>query len=263
MLPFANVGFAQDSVARNLSRKGYQRYFSIGVGALHHSLYDDAMSPVRYRGTSLAPHLGHIKTNERKYSQWDIHASFMKYKTPLSNKLVPMKMTSVRFGTDYQRLQRVAKWSRKMDVHIGGASSLLFHFRQAPQLDNSQLVYEYAFSAGFAGMVSKDVKALGRDWRLRYQLQIPLLAYFYRPPYMNRVEFFNPENELIGYTLRNSSAGTVNRYLRINSVLSATRTLRNGNAVRIGYGWDFYRMKTINRVFHTEHLASFSFLPAY
>lgn len=261
-LSFACTALAQDTASGNISRKGYERYFSVGVGIIHHSLYDEAMSPVRYRGTSAAPLLGHLKMNDRKYSQWDIHASFMKYKTPLSNKLVSMQMTSVRFATDYQRLQCAGKL-RKMDVHIGGASSLLFHFRQAPQLDNSQLVYEYAFSAGLGGMLSKEVKALGRDWTLRYGLQLPLIAAFYRPLYMNRVEFFNPENELIGYTLRNSRIGTLNHYLRINSTLSATRTLRNGNAVRIGYGWDFYRIKTTTRVFHTEHLLSFAFLPAY
>lgn len=262
-LLFAAEANAQDSASARLSRKGYERYLTAGVGLVHHSLYDDAMSPVRYRGTSVAPLLGHVKANEQKYSQWDIHASFMKYKTPLSNRLVPMQITSVRFATDYQRLQLVKEWSRKVNVHIGGASSLLFHFRQAPQLDNSQLVYEYAFSAGLAGMLSKEVRALRRDWRLQYGLQLPLIAAFYRPPYMNRVEFFNPENELIGYTLRNSRVGTLNRYLRINSVLSATGKLRSGNAVRVGYGWDFYRMKTTSRVFHAEHLLSFTFMSAY
>ena len=256
-------GLAQDTAARMLTRKGYERYFTVGLGIVHHAIYDEAMSPVRYRGTSVAPMLGHVKMNGRKYSQWDIHASFMKYKTPLSNKLVPMQMASLRFATDYQRLKRVAKRSRKMAVHIGGASSFLFHFRQAPQLDNSQLVHEYAFSAGLAGMLSKEVNALGRDWTLRYQLQVPLLAAFYRPPYLNRVEFFNPENELVGYTLRDSRIGTMNRYMRINSILSATHRLRNGNALRVGYGWDFYRITGVSRVFHTEHLFFLALLAAY
>jgi hypothetical protein len=245
------------------THKGYARFFAFGVGLVHHEMYDDAMSTVRYHGTLAAPLFGHLKFNDKKYSQWDLHGSFMKYKTKLSNELVPMAMTNVRFALDYQRLQRVSKWSSKFDIRAGGTASLLFNFKQAPQLDNSQLVYEYAISAGLGGMASKEIQLFKRDWLLRYNLQWPLLAYLYRPPYMNRVEFFNPENELVGYTLRNSELGTLNRYLRINSAVSFTKKIRNGNAVKIGYGWDFYRIKTISRVFHTEHLLSFTLLTGY
>lgn len=253
--------FGQDSI--QLTRKGYHRYFNFGIGLVHHEMYDDAMSTVRYRGTLAAPLFGHLKFDERKLSQWDLHASFMKYKTKLSNKLVPMSMTNVRFALDYQRLHRVKKWSNKFDMRIGGAASFLFNFKQAPQLDNSQLVYEYALSAGPAGMASKKIRLFKSDWLFRYNLQLPLIAYLYRPPYMNRVEFFNPENELVGYTLRNSAFGTLNKYFRINSALSLTKNIRGGNAVKIGYGWDFYRMKTSSRVFHTEHLLSITLMSRY
>ena len=245
------------------TRKGFARYVNFGIGLVHHSMYDEAMSTVRYRGTLTAPLFGHVKTNARKHSQWDAHMSFMKYKTKLSNDLVPMAMTNVRFATDYQRLQRVQKWSNNWDIRVGGTSSVLFNFKQAPQLDNSQLVYEYAISAGLGGMASKEIQLFQHDWLLRYNLQLPLIAYLYRPPYLNRVEFFNPENELIGYTLRNSEFGTLNKYLRINTALSLTKNIRGGNAIKFGYGWDFYRMKTINRVFHTEHLLSFTFMSNY
>lgn len=257
------IGLAAQNNALPRFARNNNRYWLIGLGSSGQSMYDEAISAVRYQGTGMAPVLGLIKTSERKYRQFMIQPSFVKLSTKRSNELRPMEVTTSRFVVDYQYLVKTKEWNEKLKLYTGGNISLLFNLKRAEQLDNSQLLYDYALSIGPAAKLDKTFTRRKRDCILSYNLSIPLLSHIARPYYLNRIEFIDPENDFVGDLLKNSSLTSINKNTRIISTLSLTYPLFNNNVLKLGYTWDFYRMKTINKVYAAEHLISIAFLSNY
>ncbi|MCD6064643.1 MAG: hypothetical protein K0R82_2554 [Flavipsychrobacter sp.] len=249
--------------AQDTSASFRQRYFLFGAGITGQSFYDEAISGTWYSNTGMAPLLGHFKIKNGHLSQLLIEPSFLSLRTKESDKLIPMRVSTVRVVTDYHLLYDIKKWSKKYDVKLGGLASLVAEYKEAPQLDNSAIVYDYALSLGVSGRAARNVRVLKHAAELSLQLSMPLIAHMTRPMYLNRIEFLDPENDLLGDIFGNADIVTLNRYFRINSQLALRYHLSTGNDVRLAYHWDFYRMKDINRVFAAEHMVSFIFMFRY
>lgn len=244
--------------------KARERFVITGIGITNQSFFDEAISNVRYQKGGLSPILGRVRTKNGGYTQLLIEPSYLSLQTNRSEKLRPMKTTTVRLAVDYQKLYAVPKWSNdRHTIQAGGYFSLLGVFKQAPQLDNSAVVYDYGLGLGVSARASMPVRVLKHDCSLSYQLSIPLVANIARPLYLNRIEFLDPDNSFVNDIFGNSKIVTVNKYLRFKSQLALDYRLKTGNQLRLAYCWDFYKMKTINRVIAAEHLVSFSFMFHY
>ncbi|WP_276133664.1 hypothetical protein [Polluticoccus soli] len=263
LLAILFFGLETHSFAQDTSTTCRQRYFTFGAGITGQSFYDEAISNIWYSNTGMAPLLGHFKIKNGHLSQLLIEPSFLSLRTKRSGKLTPMKVSTVRVVTDYQLLYDIDKWSKRYDVKLGGLASLVAEYKEAPQLDNSAIVYDYALSLGVSGRAARQVRVLKHDAELSLQLSMPLIAHAARPQYLNRIEFLDPENDLLGDVFSNAHIVTLNKYLRVNSQLALRYHLNSGNDLRLAYHWDFYRLKDINRVFATEHLVSFMFMFRY
>src|SRR6187402_568814 len=201
---FASRVSAQDQEFPR-SKKTDNRYWLLGLGLSIQNMYDEGISYVRYKGTGIAPSIGLNKlTTER------------------SNELRPMEVRTTRFVLDYQYLVRVNEWNEKLKLYAGGNASLLFNLKRAEQLDNSQLVYDYALSIGPAAKLDKTVRWNKRECVAAIGLSVPLLFHIARPYYLNRIEFIDPKNDFLGDLFSNSSIVTVNKNFRITSGLSFT-----------------------------------------
>ena len=240
-----------------------QRFWTLGIGSSSQSMYDEAISYVRYQNSGIAFSFSLIKKNEKRYREFSIDPTFVKLKTKLSNELRPMEATTTRIASNYQILKRWKLINEKTTLHVGGVASILFNFKVAPQLDNSQLVYDYAFSAGVSGKLDREFYWGKRNCTFSYALAVPLIAHIARPYYLNRIEFIDPKNDFIGDLLNNSQVVLLNKYFRITSGVSITYPLFNRNALRLGYRWDFYKIRTINNVYAAEHLVSLTFMSNY
>ena len=245
------------------SKKTDNRYWLLGLGLSIQNMYDEGISYVRYKGTGIAPSIGLIKSSEKKYCQFLLQPTFNKLTTERSNELRPMDVRTTRFVLDYQYLVRVKAWNEKLKLFAGGNASLLFNLKRAEQLDNSQLIYDYALSIGPAAKLDKTVKWNKRECVAAFGLSLPLLSHIARPYYLNRIEFIDPKNDFLGDLFSNSSVVSVNKNFRITSGLSFTYPLFNKNELKLGYTWDFYKMTTINSVYAAEHLISIAFLSNY
>ena len=245
------------------SKKTDNRYWLLGLGLSIQNMYDEGISYVRYKGTGIAPSIGLIKSSEKKYCQFLLQPTFNKLTTERSNELRPMDVRTTRFVLDYQYLVRVKEWNEKLKLFAGGNASLLFNLKRAEQLDNSQLIYDYALSIGPAAKLDKTVKWNKRECVAAFGLSLPLLSHIARPYYLNRIEFIDPKNDFLGDLFSNSSVVSVNKNFRITSGLSFTYPLFNKNELKLGYTWDFYKMTTINSVYAAEHLISIAFLSNY
>jgi len=240
-----------------------QRYWVLGIGSSTQSMYDEAISHVRYENSGMGISFSLLKSNEKKFREFRIEPTFVKLKTKLSNDLRPMEVSTTRIAANYQYLKKINWDNPKIKLWVGGDASLLFNFKRALQLDNSQLVYDYALSIGPAGKLEKQLRWHKRNCILSYSLSVPVISHIARPYYLNRIEFIDPKNDFIGDLLNNSNLVTFNKYIRVTSGASVTYPLFNHNALRIGYKWDFYKMHTINNVYATEHLVSIAFMSNY
>jgi hypothetical protein len=240
-----------------------QRYWFLGTGLSFQSMYDEAVSYVRYHNSGAAFTLGLVKSSEKKYREFYIDPSFVVLKTDESNDLRPMKVSTTRFSIGYQYLVKCIQWSENSKLYAGGSANLLFNLKTAPQLDNSQLVYDYALSIGPAAKWDKQFTWKKRKHTLSFNLVIPILSHIARPYYLNRIEFIDPDNDFLGDLFSNSHITSVNDYIRVISDISVIRPIFNGNALKLAYQWDFYKMKTINKVYAAEHQVTFVFMSNY
>lgn len=254
--------YAQENSFKR-SPTGPQRYWFLGTGLSFQSMYDEAVSYVRYHNTGAAFTLGLVKSSEKKYREFFIDPSFLVLKTDESNELRPMKVSTTRISTGYQYLVKCIQWSKNSKLYAGGAANLFFNLKTAPQLDNSQLVYDYALSIGPSAKWDKQFTWKKRGHTLSWNLGIPLLSHIARPYYLNRIEFIDPDNNFINDLFNNSHITSVNDYIRIISDISVTRPVFNGSGVKLAYQWDFYKMKTINKVYAAEHQVTIVFMSNY
>lgn len=257
---FSNLS-AQNEFPR--SKKTDQRYWLFGPGLSIQNMYDEGISYVRYHGVGVTPLLGLIKTSEKKYRQFLLQPSFVTMKTDRGNELRPMKVVTTRVLMDYQYLPKVKSWDKNLNLFVGGDLALLFNLKRAPQLDNSQLLYDYALSLGPSAKLDKGVHWVKRDCLLSAQLTMPLIAHIARPYYLNRIEFIDPDNNFIGDLFSNSKVVTVDKYFRLTTNFSITYPLFNKNALKLAYAWDYYEMETINSVYAAEHLITIAFMSNY
>lgn len=243
--------------------KKAERYWALDLGLSSQTMYDEGISYVRYGGSGLAPSLLFLKQTEKKYRHLVFRSSFVKLTTNRSNDLRAMEVKTTRVTADYRQLRKLTQWSDRLKLYAGGEVNLLFNLKRAEQLDNSQLVYDYALSVGLAARLQREIQWRRRHCLLSFDARLPLLSHIARPYYLNRIEFIDPKNDFVGDLFRNSSLVTVNKNLRLTTGLAITYPLFNGNALKLGYNWDYYRMNTINSVHHAEHLVSFAFLSNY
>jgi hypothetical protein len=239
------------------------RYWAISLGNSSQWMYDEAVSFVRYHGSGIAPGISLIKQSDRKYRQFSFQASFVKLSTDRSNELRPMEVATTRLVLDYSYLVKLRPWNEKLTLYAGGDLNWLVNVKRAVQLDNSQLLYDYALSVGAAGKLDKTVRFKKRNCIASAELRVPLISHLARPQYLNRIEFIDPKNDFIGDLFRNSSLASFNKYIRVTTGLSLTYPLFNKNALKLSYGWDYYKMRTMNSVHASEHLVSIAFLSNY
>jgi hypothetical protein len=253
---------AQESSFRRTNNPA-MRYWSLSLGNSSQWMYDEAVSHVRYHGSGMAPALGLIKQSDRKYREFFFRPTFNTLSTDRANELRPMEVKTTRILLDYLYLVKVRPWNDQINLYAGADLNLLFNLKRAEQLDNSQLLYDYAFSIGAAGKLDKSVRFKKRNCIASADLKIPLIAHIARPQYLNRIEFIDPKNDFVGDLFRNSTLTCFNKYNRVITGLSFTYPLFNKNALKLGYSWDFYKMRTINSVYSAEHLVSIAFLSNY
>lgn len=243
-----------------LTDNEYVRHILIGAAGAYQSFYDESISPARYEGFGPVFSLGHIKQDNYIYTELILQGSVANH-TRKGSDLLDSKVKVYNSGLDYRHLYNFNLFNNlKYYFHAGGIISANFMMKDAPQLENSAKLYEYALSLGICARVSRETFFNKKKGFVMWDISFPLLANFSRPVYNNRVEYLDPENSLIGDIFSNSKIGTFNRYYKISSRVFATYPLDNGNAIRFGYQWNYSRVQTFNRAFFAEHNVVLAFL---
>jgi hypothetical protein len=236
-------------------------YLLLGLGYDHETIFDEAISGLRYQRGGLMPDLGYLRMASKNINRVQLYGSSLKLQSDQRSDLIASTVSSTEFGFDYDHLRLFKSPGKNWRWYLGGRASLLFDLKQAPQLDNSSLLYDYAMSLGASTAFTKQWAWEKRNPWLMLQLSVPLLAHITRPPYLNRIEFLDVKNELLSDMFSNSEITSLHGFFRVQTAAEFYYPIRDGdNLLRLSYRWDYYRMKTFNRIFHGEQQLVFSFL---
>lgn len=250
-----------------VSKNGYTRYLGIGAGAAYRTLYDEVMSSMRYERVGATAMLSNIKINETKHTELLFQGSYLKLGRK-SDELVKANMRALYGSMDYRHLYKLDipfLNDGVYDFRAGGMFTTQFCYKNAPHLEYSSRVTEYAIALGASMKLSREMFVNDRKSFLIWEFSIPFIEFMSRPGYLNQPTILNTENSAVSNFFANNTFGSWGKYMRLNSRVSLLYAVKNGNKIRITYQWDYYKMKGAGgyKVYTAEHSLMLAFLFNY
>jgi hypothetical protein len=235
------------------SQFGYERGMALGFGGVYQTVQDQAISPLIYSGLGYSPLLNFTKNKAGRYAEVRMQASFSKLRNTEYPDLSE-RVKSIRAVIDYRQMFRfTAIRNERYQTFAGGMLSGQFSYRNAPQLAGSASAYDYATTLGLAGRITKKSAIKDRDGLLAIDIAIPVLAVVARPGYLNRTTALEETKLKFGDYLSTTEAGFFSKFLRLNTRVSYTYPLTNGNALGFGYSWDYHQVNHKTEAKLAEH----------
>ncbi len=259
---FANQASAQwdEEEGAIISENGYIRYITVGGGLMYETVLDQAVTGIWYQGPGLGLNLGHSKENDRLYTDWDLHARFSRlgYR---NDPLLPAQLNHRRYSLDYRALARLNPDAgrRSLRFLLGGMFSGLYDQSEFPHLKHSARAQAYALSLGTSLQLCREIEVYDHPAFLRLDVLFPMFSVVSRTDYLHRQESLDPDYRVFSSFMDRSQAGFWGRYLRLQTRLSYTYVLGNGNRIGLSYQWDYSRIRRDENLFAGVHYLGFHF----
>ena len=238
---------------------------SFGSGLTYTSVADKGMSPLTYGGFSVSPGFGLERNKAKTYSALSFHVNIGNLTPDINPDLTNANAAYFRTDLDLIHLYFLKNLKENdLPVFIGGAFNNYGSVRVHTAYSNNSFNYEIVSSLSVAGRISKDIKIKKRQAQLQWQLMLPLVAFVQRPGFAFAAPHYYLENDrsAAGAFLKSGNLTTWNDYFRLNSKISFNYFLKNSNAFRLSYEWDFYKYDEIeiNRMQLGEHTISIALI---
>lgn len=255
---------AQDEEEGILSSMGFTRHLTLSAGGAFHEVMDKSISSTRYQGIGWAASIGTIKKNEKHWSE--VYLQYSHAPKLTRDLLAPTdpRISSSRAAFDYRQMMRLRLRNERLDFRYGGMLSSNYNWRHADHVANSGYAREFSINLGLAARISKEIELADRRLaHLSWTAGVPLVGYYARPDYLNNVNTIDPEDKPGADFMANGTTKFIGKYLRATSRLTYDYTLRNGNALALGYTWDYYNINSDAPVWFAEHTLALTFMFNY
>lgn len=264
---------AQDSSHISLQQpKHWNTYFDFGIGITNHKVRDEATSPLRYSGRIPTAYTSFFKENDKRI--WKVYGGFG------FGNISKTINGSTYLGTSYNGYAGMSMHvglkklsSKNLKVFAGGDFMWNGDFRQNFNFQNAS--YNYNMTSTFGpsaiaqysfGWNARDfqiwfikIKRKQRNFKLNYQLNVPLFYHYLRPDY-SVVSHFT-DGKAKGFSDAQSKSGFIGDVIKLNSRTEFITYFHNGNAFKISYMWDFVKIKDkFYTVDSNQHYILFSML---
>lgn len=240
------------------------RLLSIGAGTSYVTVRDFAASPLRFGGLGVYGQLGYEWNNKIKFQNIRLN-----FQTSGLNNSTSYRSDTRAYGgkISYSYLRRIGS-AKQLGFRLGGIVDIWGNARVKQQRKNNPVSYDAGASLTLATHFSKHVSVSKSILQLDYSLAVPVLTYLIRPAYgvpypKNYLEdgVYNPKDEgIAGPFLKSGSLVTFNDFFRVQSNVTITYPIKSRNALRLGYGWDFYSIQSLKKVQLADHTVSLSLL---
>lgn len=247
--------YCQDSSQRPVKKKKeWNTFLDLGVGISRHKIRDESTSPLRYSGRLWNLSGSYIQENNNRF--WRLYGGFssgnirktVSGSTFLATSYNGFGGMSVLFGLKNQS-------EKKIKMFVGGDAMWTGDFRINFNFQNAS--YNYNLTTGIGpsfltqyhfGWNAKKSKLGFIKWKrkerhlkLSYQVSLPLFYHFIRPDYSVIKDFTNGETGASGFD--NPQISFIGDVIKFNMRTELFYYFENGNGIKLGYMWDFAKVK--------------------
>lgn len=213
-------------------------YLPLSFSYVHHTVKDDALSPVSYSGSLGGMGLGYYYQGTKWLIQLDLAGAGGVQKPDVNRDNNFSQTTSALTRANLQVLRQVVSVSNW--VIYGGLTSInTFDYRYHNRYGNSRESYESFFSAGIALGTQKSFELFSKKFTFQYTLGLPIGTYYLRPSYVK--PNFNGE-------VGSKDFAFWGDFYLISSKPELIWELENGNQIRLFYHWEFSQLDDLNKV---------------
>ncbi len=241
----------------SLSMK-YGRHWVTGLGLSVQTVWDEAMSPVRYGGTSFRVNPSLQKFTARRWRIIDVALSVGGLRSAYYKESERGKATNFGFNFDYLYLRHLTDFGKGNEVFLGGGFRTLNNARLHNQLDNSILPFDSFTSLSLEGGLQRSFRWKQRDFLVRYALGLPLISLAMRPNFVSVYNFVNPESKFFNERIEEHGLSSFGSYFRMISKVELLYKLRSGNLMSLAYQWDYYSYNKVHQLNVATHSITFS-----
>ena len=220
-----------------------------GLGYL--KVRDIGMSPLLYSGLGYLVFSSYEFSSEKKFNFINFNLTYGKIKHTKSEWGV---LHNGRVEINYTHLRNIANY-RNTSISIGGSFSFLSVYRYQPYFLNSAHNYEIIHSLGLTASINHFILIDEKPLNITCTVNTPVISAVIRPSYASPL----PEGlqtfkiDLAEAYIKSVNLLSLRKYIRLNNVLSANYPLFKKHIMRLSYGWEFYRINTINPVIYGEN----------
>lgn len=225
---------------------------------------DDLMSPLTYRGHHGALRTGYKRMNQEGtvnevygtfsigYIQSDVYPNF--------NSRALSSMGEIT----YTRLVKMSDTTLGLPVtlKLGINWHNQVYAKDNLRFVNNSFLMDFNSSLGLAGRLSKGFKLFGRKFDANANFSFAFINFIERPAYASA----KPESELsednssFKAFLKSGKFETIDNYQQVMTELNLIYYLKNGNGLRLRYGWLFAHYEEVSEMFEASHAISVSTL---
>lgn len=233
-----------------------EHFLSIKSGAGIGKIRDRMISPLIYTGVQVPSEFAYIQETDTSKRELNIAFTWGSLKPAINPVFTDSRMQRYKMQANFNSFDKVTNWSNsRFSIFLGGSWNNLLTFR-----DNSfagMTFGEFTSNVSFKPQVNYDLKVLGHDFNLSYNIGIPFLTFMVRSSYAASPPIaFQKDNDDRGYIAKAYESGTLLRpfqFLRFNSRLQGSYYLENKNYISVTYGFDYYHYSEPELVESVSH----------
>jgi len=225
---------------------------------------DDLMSPLTYRGHHGALRTGYKRMNQKGtvnevygtfslgYIQSDIYPDFHSRALSSMGEITYVRLVKMSDST----LGFPVKFKMGINWHnqVYAKDNLRF--------TNNSFLMDFNSTLAIASRLSNDFKLFNRNFSVNANVSFALFNFIQRPAYASS----SPESELsednnpVSAFLKSGKFETIADYQQVMTELNLIYYLKNGNGIRLRYGWLFAHYEEVSEMFEASHAISVSTL---
>ena len=240
------------------------RYLNSGLGAGYIKLIDQGMSPLMYRGTSVNFDVGLEKRKTANIQYLNLSFSAGITTPSISKQLTHSVLYPGNFEINYRYVWKINRYdSTSFHYYIGTLWSNHGNIRYHNVYDNNAVDFDIISSVNLACCVQKKISIKGKKViELFYTLETPVLNALITPSYncILPEPFLTDPNPGFKTGIRSFKIGSVGRYQQINSMFDVLYYLKNGNAIKVSYHWNYSNISAPVKITNAAHSIIFSTL---
>lgn len=249
---FSSVFSKQDSIP-NIKKNRVS--LDISGGASYFYLRDEGMSYLIYKGYNFTGNTRLLIENKKAKQAVNISA----HTGNLQNKRFPQnrsQVSNLRLDVEYYYLRKIHQLNfLPIDLYLGGSFYTFGNLRTHNRYGNNAYNYDVSSGLNISFLADYPFELFKRKFKLNYRALSPFYAYNVRPSFASSLPsgFLDQSGSNFKDAVSSGHHATVNKFFRWNNEFELQFYLKNNNAIKLTYIWDYYQMNDIHLVQVATH----------